>query len=81
MWVGDLTLDGLDREHWHLWRGPYGFLALCPPPGINQFQFQAQISFEEAREPSLEVFHELLRKRSGRDDICLVAGAGGLVAA
>ena len=71
MWVGDLTLDGLDREHWHLWRGPYGFMALCPLPDTDQFQFQAQIPAEESREPSLEAFEDLIRRRSGRDDIHL----------
>ena len=72
MWVGDLTLDGLDREHWHLWRGPYGFMALCPLPGTRQFQFQAQIAADEAREPSIEAFGELIRRRTGRDDIRLL---------
>ena len=79
MWVGDLTLDGLDRDHWHLWRGSEGFLALCPLPGTDQFQFQAQIAAEEAREPSLEAFSELISHRTGRDDIRLHA-AGWLSA-
>ena len=71
MWVGDLTLDGLDRDHWHLWRGPEGFLALCPLPGTDQFQFQAQIAAEETREPSLAAFGELIGQRTRRDDIRL----------
>ena len=72
MWVGDLTLAGLDRDHWHLWRGPDGFLALCPLPGTDQFQFQAQIAADEAREPSIEAFGELIRLRTGRGDIRLL---------
>ena len=69
MWVGDLTLEGLDRDHWHLWRGPYGFLALCPLPDADQFQFQAQVAAGETREPSLAAFADLIRERTGRDDI------------
>ena len=79
MWVGDLTLDGLDRDYWHLWRGPEGFLALCPLPGTDQFQFQAQIAPEEAREPSLAAFEALIRQRTKREDIRLHA-AGWLSA-
>ena len=71
MWVGDLTLTGIDRAHWHLWRGSYGFLALCPLPNTDQFQFQAQIAADETREPSLDAFAELVRQRTGRDDIRL----------
>ena len=79
MWVGDLTLDGLDRDYWHLWRGPEGFLALCPLPGTDQFQFQAQIAPEEPREPSLAAFDTLIRQRTEREDIRLHA-AGWLSA-
>lgn len=79
MWVGDLTLDGLDRDYWHLWRGSEGFLALCPLPSTNQFQFQAQIAPEEAREPSLAAFDTLIRQRTKREDIHLHA-AGWLSA-
>ena len=73
MWVGDVTLDGLDRDHWHVWRGADGFLALCPLPGTDQFQFQAQIPPEEEREPSIETFADLIRQRTGRNDIRLLA--------
>ncbi|RZK81435.1 MAG: 3-(3-hydroxyphenyl)propionate hydroxylase, partial [Methylobacterium sp.] len=73
MWVGDLTLDGLDRDHWHLWRSPDGFLALCPLPGTDQFQFQAQIPPEEGREPSIEAFADLIGQQAGRTDIRLLA--------
>lgn len=65
MWVGDLTLEGLDRDHWHLWRDQEGFLALCPLPGTDQFQFQARIPADERREPSLAAFDEVVRQRAG----------------
>lgn len=71
MWVGDLTIEGLDRDHWHLWRDHRGFLALCPLPGTDQFQAQAQIAGQEKREPSLDAFRKLVRQRTGREDICL----------
>ena len=73
MWVGDLTLDGLDRDHWHLWRGADGFLALCPLPGTDQFQFQAQIPPEEERQPSIEAFAGMTAERTGRADIRFLA--------
>lgn len=72
MWVGDLVVDGLDRDHWHLWHGEDGFLALCPLPGTNQFQLQAQIAADERREPSLAAFADLVRQRTGRNDIHLL---------
>jgi 2-polyprenyl-6-methoxyphenol hydroxylase-like FAD-dependent oxidoreductase len=39
--VGDLPVDGLDREWWHAWAGaddPARWLALCPLPGTDSFQ-------------------------------------------
>ena len=71
MWVGDLTVAGLDRDHWHLWRDREAFLALCPLPSTDQFQFQARIDGDERREPSLRLFQELFCQRTGRSDINL----------
>ena len=39
MVVGDVRVDGLDRDHWHVW--PFakgGAVALCPLPGTDRFQ-------------------------------------------
>src|SRR5580698_9485793 len=48
MLVGDVHVDGLDRDHWHSWpKHEGGWVALCPLPSTNSFQFQAQIQPEE----------------------------------
>ncbi|MGH9591071.1 MAG: FAD-dependent oxidoreductase [Terracidiphilus sp.] len=65
MYVGDVRLRGLDREAWHSWPNhPDGWLALCPLPSTDTFQFQAQIPPGEAPEPSLELFREIVEKRA-----------------
>ncbi|WP_181408146.1 FAD-dependent monooxygenase [Pararhizobium mangrovi] len=71
MWVGDVQVTGLDRECWHVWPSPAAFLALCPLPGTDRFQFQAAIPATETREPSTEAFQNLVWARTGRDDIRL----------
>ncbi|GGN01349.1 3-(3-hydroxyphenyl)propionate hydroxylase [Lentzea pudingi] len=66
MLVGDLRISGLDREHWHQWGGRADrWLALCPLPGTDLFQFQATGDGE----PSLELYREIIRERTGRDDV------------
>ena len=37
MMLGDLVVEGADRDCWHLWDG----VALCPLAGTEEFQFQA----------------------------------------
>jgi 2-polyprenyl-6-methoxyphenol hydroxylase-like FAD-dependent oxidoreductase len=70
MYVGDVRLQGLDRDAWHAWsKHPDGFLALCPLPSTDTFQFQAQVPPEEDREPSLELFREIIQKRTGGMEI------------
>lgn len=70
MYVGDVRLRGLDREAWHSWPNhPAGWLALCPLPSTDTFQFQAQVPPEEEREPSLELFRELVNERTGGMEI------------
>jgi 2-polyprenyl-6-methoxyphenol hydroxylase-like FAD-dependent oxidoreductase len=70
MYVGDVRLRGLDREAWHSWpQHPDGWLALCPLPSTDLYQFQAQVPPGEEQEPSLELFQEIVNKRTGRTDI------------
>ena len=72
MLVGDVQVDALDRDHWHSWpKHKDGWVALCPLPSTNAFQFQAQISPEEPNEPSLQRFQEIIDERTGRSDIRL----------
>jgi 2-polyprenyl-6-methoxyphenol hydroxylase-like FAD-dependent oxidoreductase len=70
MYVGDVRLRGLDRDAWHSWPNhPDGWLALCPLPSTDTFQFQAQVPPGEEREPSLQLFRELVKQRTGGMDI------------
>jgi 2-polyprenyl-6-methoxyphenol hydroxylase-like FAD-dependent oxidoreductase len=70
MYVGDVRLRGLDRDAWHSWpKHPGGWLALCPLPSTDTYQFQAQIPPDEEQEPSLEIFQQIVRERTQRDDI------------
>jgi 2-polyprenyl-6-methoxyphenol hydroxylase-like FAD-dependent oxidoreductase len=70
MYVGDVRLRGLDRDVWHAWsKHPDGFLALCPLPSTDTFQLQAQAPPDEEREPSLELFREIIEKRTGGMEI------------
>ncbi|MBN9687917.1 MULTISPECIES: FAD-dependent oxidoreductase [unclassified Corallococcus] len=44
MVVGDVSVDGLDHTHWHIW--PFakgGVVALCPLPGAGRFQLALQV--------------------------------------
>jgi 2-polyprenyl-6-methoxyphenol hydroxylase-like FAD-dependent oxidoreductase len=70
MYVGDVRLRGLDRDAWHAWpNDSAGWLALCPLPSTDEFQFQAQIPPGDEREPSLELFRQLVKERTGGLDI------------
>ncbi len=70
MYVGDVRLRGLDRDAWHSWPNhPAGWLALCPLPSTDQFQFQAQVPPGDEREPSLELYQQLVRERTQGMDV------------
>jgi 2-polyprenyl-6-methoxyphenol hydroxylase-like FAD-dependent oxidoreductase len=72
MLVGDVQVDVLDRDHWHSWpKHKDGWVALCPLPSTNSFQFQAQIQPEEPDEPSLERFQQIIDERTGMPEIRL----------
>ncbi|MEU7723161.1 FAD-dependent oxidoreductase [Streptomyces tibetensis] len=45
--VADVRIEGLDRDHWHIWPDPAGELLLCPLPGTTDFQLNAKITGEE----------------------------------
>ncbi|WP_112261634.1 FAD-dependent monooxygenase [Lentzea terrae] len=68
MLVGDVRVSGLDREHWHSWGGGIDkWLALCPLPGTDLFQFQST----GEGEPSFELYRRIVRERTGLDDVVL----------
>jgi 2-polyprenyl-6-methoxyphenol hydroxylase-like FAD-dependent oxidoreductase len=66
MLVGDVHVDGLDHQHTHMWgKHPDGFLALTPFPQTDIFQFQAVVPPDFDHEPTLEIFQQILLKRTG----------------
>ncbi|MDN5919559.1 MAG: FAD-dependent oxidoreductase, partial [Pseudonocardia sp.] len=44
MLLGDVTVEGLDRDRWHMWEP---FVGLCPLPATEDFQFQAAAELVE----------------------------------
>jgi hypothetical protein len=70
--IGDVRVDGLDRDHWHFWlKHKDGMVALCPLRATQMFQFQAQVLPDEEREPSVETFQRIIDERTGRTDLKL----------
>jgi 2-polyprenyl-6-methoxyphenol hydroxylase-like FAD-dependent oxidoreductase len=70
--VGDVQVDVLDRDHWHSWpKHKDGWVALCPLPSTNAFQFQAQIPPDEPDEPSLARFQQIIDERTSMPAIRL----------
>lgn len=70
--VGDVHVDGLDREHLHVWNtNPAGVVGLCPFVATDIFQFQGKAPVDFEGEPSLEIFQQVLNERSGRTDLTL----------
>ncbi|HEY4003751.1 MAG TPA: FAD-dependent monooxygenase [Pseudonocardia sp.] len=61
MLLGDVQLDGLDRDHWHMWSGAGSpWLALCPLPAADSFQFQLALSPGVEAEPSLSTYQSIV---------------------
>jgi 2-polyprenyl-6-methoxyphenol hydroxylase-like FAD-dependent oxidoreductase len=72
MLVGDLSVEGIDRDHWHIWRPDgRGFLAMAPLPGTDAFQLQIGIGPHAPDAPTLENFQHLVERGTGRTDIRL----------
>jgi 2-polyprenyl-6-methoxyphenol hydroxylase-like FAD-dependent oxidoreductase len=71
MLVGDVHVQGIDRDHWHIWKSADGFLALCPLPSTDAFQFQASIAPGQESETSLEVLQQIADRRTGHGGIRL----------
>ena len=70
--VGDLEVDGLEREHWHLWAHPETrtFKAgLCPLAGTNLFQFMLPLAPDEEPGQTVEDVQRLFNARAGREDL------------
>jgi len=69
---GDVCVEGLDNEHWHVWpKARGGMLGLCPLPASDRFQFSAQLAPEETPEQSDGVFQRLFDDRVGWPEVRL----------
>lgn len=71
MIVADVTVDGLDRDVWHMWRHQEGMFTLCPLPSTDTFQLQASIAPGQDPELTLANMQRLLERRTGRTDLRL----------
>jgi 2-polyprenyl-6-methoxyphenol hydroxylase-like FAD-dependent oxidoreductase len=71
MLVGDLHVEGIDREHWHVWRPNGAFLAMAPLAGTDAFQLQIAIGPGSPDSPTLANFQHLVERYTGRADIRL----------
>ncbi|AXX32228.1 FAD-dependent monooxygenase [Actinosynnema pretiosum subsp. pretiosum] len=70
--VADVVVDGLDRDHWHMWRSdPASMLALCPLPGTDLFQLQANLAPDREGAPAEAELRELVTTRTGRPELVL----------
>jgi 2-polyprenyl-6-methoxyphenol hydroxylase-like FAD-dependent oxidoreductase len=67
MLVGDVCMEKLSREHWHVWRGKRGVVALCPLPGGTSFQLLAQLSSKASEtEPDVALAQTLVTQAAGK---------------
>ncbi|MGW6478539.1 FAD-dependent oxidoreductase [Streptomyces sp. NPDC055059] len=67
MLVGDVRITGLDRDNWHVFpprEGGDGFLAICPLPGIEDFQVTAQFPEGTVPDLSLDGIRKVVAARS-----------------
>jgi 2-polyprenyl-6-methoxyphenol hydroxylase-like FAD-dependent oxidoreductase len=74
MLVGDVEVDGLTPDAWHIWSHPvYGFgVALCPFAHTNTWQIQA-IAVPDERghlpEPTLETFNKVFQEMAQMPEV------------
>ncbi|MET0235797.1 MAG: FAD-dependent oxidoreductase [Kibdelosporangium sp.] len=67
MLVADVRADGVDRDHWHLWREP--MIGLCPMGGTDHFQLT--IADPDRELGTIEELSAYFAGRTGRADIRL----------
>ena len=74
--LGDVELDGLDRDHWHMFSGAgAAFFALCPLPATPTWQVQIAHSDPDKRS-SEPVLRELIDGLAPRIRVRRVETAG-----
>ena len=64
MLLGDVRVEGLDREHWHIWRAKTGFFALCPLPSTDLYQLQGSVAPGQDDEVSLAAMQRQANERA-----------------
>jgi 2-polyprenyl-6-methoxyphenol hydroxylase-like FAD-dependent oxidoreductase len=72
MLLGDVRLDGLDRDHWHFWTGDDGAsLALCPLPATDAFQVQAPLAPGDTADATVADFQAIVDRLVGEGTVRL----------
>ncbi|MDT0123018.1 FAD-dependent monooxygenase [Paenibacillus sp. RRE4] len=73
-YLGDVRLEGLDRNHIHIWTSPEGMVGVTPLPKSDIWQLQATIpsETEEPEKPSLEVYQDMFKRRAGAGHVRLM---------
>jgi flavin-dependent dehydrogenase len=65
--IGNLSVTGLDRKHWHIWTDPeWGYLTLQPIIHGDTWLFVATIQAQELAgwtEPAAQAMHSLFEQR------------------
>lgn len=63
---GDVRLEGLDRDHIHIWGASEGMIMVTPLPNTDIWQLQATIpeEVEKPEKPSLEVYQGMFDRRA-----------------
>ncbi|MBP2327524.1 2-polyprenyl-6-methoxyphenol hydroxylase-like FAD-dependent oxidoreductase [Kibdelosporangium banguiense] len=67
MLIADVRVEGLDRDHWHLWREP--MIGLCPLGGTDSFQLT--IADPDRELSTIEQLAAYFAERTGRTDLGL----------
>ncbi|MDP4096112.1 FAD-dependent monooxygenase [Paenibacillus sp. P96] len=66
-YLGDIRLEGLERDRIHVWVSKEGMFGLTPLPNSELFQLQATIQeeIEDPEQPSLALYQAMLDRRAG----------------
>jgi 2-polyprenyl-6-methoxyphenol hydroxylase-like FAD-dependent oxidoreductase len=72
--VADVLVEGVTANFWHTWApGTPAQVSLCPLYGTGMFSLQGPVPFGIDVDLSPEGLTELLRARTGRDDVTIRA--------
>lgn len=72
MIIVDAVTTGLSRERWHIWPGRSGqFIAACPLPNSDLFQWMIRLAPDEQPELNLEAVNRRIQKRIRNSKVIL----------